>query len=303
MRRALAPCSVEEVAHSPCNVVRVTDDASSEFDVAGTPVADFASASGSVRHPLSKVPEVTVFFWVIKILTTGMGETASDFLAHTIGPLVSVPLGFLAFAVALVIQLRSPAYTAWKYWLAVVMVSVFGTMAADVLHVGIGIPYIVSTVLFAVILGVIFWQWKKREGSLSIHSIYNKPRELFYWATVLATFAFGTAAGDMTAVAFGWGYLTSGLVFAVLFALPLVAQYRYAASEVGMFWIAYILTRPLGASFADWLAVPPARGGLGLGTGLVTVLWSLAIAAFVIYLTVSRRDVEPDPQADALSGT
>lgn len=249
------------------------------------------------RHPWSKVPEITVFFWIIKILTTGMGETASDFLAHTIGPLVSVPLGFLGFAVAFVIQMRSRTYVAWKYWLAVVMVSVFGTMAADVLHVGIGVPYIVSTTVFAITLGVLLWRWRAHEGTLSIHSIHTKPRELFYWGTVLATFALGTAAGDMTAVTFGWGYLTSGIVFAVLFAVPLVARSRFGAPEIAMFWTAYIITRPLGASFADWLALPPSRGGVGLGTGLVTVLWGLAIAALVAYLAYTRRDVERDDAA------
>jgi uncharacterized membrane-anchored protein len=251
------------------------------------------------RHPWSKVPEITVFFWVLKILTTGMGETASDFLAHTIGPLVSVPLGFLGFAVAFVVQMRSRTYVAWKYWLTVVMVSVFGTMAADILHVGIGIPYVVSTAVFAAMLGVILWQWQAREGTLSIHSIHTKPRELFYWGTVLATFALGTAAGDMTAVTFGWGYLTSGIVFAVLFAIPLVAQSRIGAPEVAMFWTAYVITRPLGASFADWLALPPSRGGIGLGTGPVTVLWGLAITALVAYLAGAHRDVEPGATAAA----
>jgi uncharacterized membrane-anchored protein len=264
-------------------------------DEAATPTESSPEAHGpGRRHALSKVPEITVFFWIIKILTTGMGETASDFHAHTIGPLVSVPLGFVGFAVAFVIQMRSRTYVAWKYWLAVVMVSVFGTMAADILHVGIGIPYIVSTTVFAILLGVILWQWRTHEGTLSIHSIHTKPRELFYWATVLTTFALGTAAGDMTAVTFGWGYLTSGVVFAVLFAIPLIAQTRFGALEVAMFWTAYIITRPLGASFADWLALPPARGGIGLGTGLVTILWGVAIAVLVTFLALTGRDVELD---------
>jgi uncharacterized membrane-anchored protein len=251
------------------------------------------------RHALSKVPEITAYFWIIKILTTGMGETASDFLAHTLGPLRSVPLGLLGLAVAFVVQMRARTYQAPKYWSAVVMVSVFGTMAADALHVGVGIPYIVSTTAFAMVLGVILWQWHAHEGTLSIHSIHTKPRELYYWATVLATFALGTAAGDMTAVTFGLGYLTSGLVFAVLFAIPLLAQTCLGAPEVAMFWTAYIITRPLGASFADWLAVPPARGGLGLGTGPVTVLWSVAIVGFVAYLSITGRDVE---RGEELSG-
>lgn len=262
-------------------------------DTAPIPVVR-GRASVGTRHPWSKVPEITVFFWIIKILTTGMGETASDFLAHTIGPLVSVPLGFLGFAVAFVIQMRARTYVAWKYWLAVVMVSVFGTMAADILHVGIGIPYVVSTTVFAITLGVILWQWRAHEGTLSIHSIHTKPRELFYWATVLTTFALGTAAGDMTAVTFGWGYLTSGIVFAILFAIPLLARARLGLPEVATFWTAYIITRPLGASFADWLALPPARGGIGLGTGLVTVLWGLAIVVLVVYLAVTHRDTTDD---------
>ena len=255
-----------------------------------------ADTRTQVRNPWTKVPEITALFWVIKILTTGMGETASDFLAHTIGPLVSVPLGFLGFAVAFVIQMRSSTYVAWKYWLAVVMVSVFGTMAADILHVGIGIPYVVSTAFFAITLGLLLWQWRSHEGTLSIHSIHTKPRELFYWGTVLVTFALGTAAGDMTAVTFGWGYLTSGIVFTILFAIPLVAQSRLGAPEVAMFWTAYIITRPLGASFADWLALPPARGGIGLGTGPVTVLWTVAIALLVARLAATRRDVDAGPR-------
>jgi uncharacterized membrane-anchored protein len=251
------------------------------------------STQAGIRHPLSKVPEITAMFWTIKILTTGMGETASDFLAHTIGPLIAVSLGLVGLAIALAIQLRAPAYVAWKYWLAVAMVSVFGTMAADVLHVGIGIPYAVSTPMFAVALGAILLLWHSHEGTLSIHSIHTRRRELFYWATVLATFALGTAAGDLTATTFGWGYFTSGLIFAVLFAIPLVAQHRFGAPEVAMFWSAYIITRPLGASFADWLAVSPERGGLGIGPGTVTVFWGIAIAACVTYLAVTRRESEP----------
>lgn len=247
----------------------------------------------AVRH-LSKVPEITALFWIIKILTTGMGETASDFLAHTLGPLASVPLGLAGLGVAFVLQMRATTYIAWRYWLAVAMVSVFGTMAADVLHVGLGVPYLVSTVAFALTLAAILWQWHAHEGTLSIHSIRTKPRELFYWATVLATFALGTAAGDMTAVTFGWGYLLSGLVFAILFALPLLGRRWLGLPEVATFWTAYVITRPLGASFADWLAVPPARGGLGLGTGLVTLGWALAIAVLVGFLAWTRSDQETE---------
>lgn len=235
----------------------------------------------------SKVPEITAAFWVIKILTTGMGETASDFMAHTIGPLVAVPLGLVGLVLALTAQLRAPAFRPGTYWLAVTMVSVFGTMAADALHVAAGIPYVVSCTVFALVLTLVMWRWRSREGTLSIHSIRTPSRERYYWAAVLVTFALGTAAGDLTAVTFGWGYLLSSLVFAVLFALPLVGQHRFGMPEVVAFWSAYVLTRPLGASVADWLALPPARGGLGLGTGPVTLLWAVAIG--VLVAVVSRH--------------
>lgn len=245
----------------------------------------------SQHYPWSKVPEVTALFWVIKILTTGMGETASDFLAHTIGPIASVPLGFIAFAIAMVIQLRSKRYTPWKYWLAVVMVSVFGTMVADVLHVGLGIPYVISTILFLIILGAVLYRWRATQGTLSIHSINTKPRELYYWATVITTFALGTAAGDMTAVTFDWGYLFSAVVFGIAFAFALMSQ-RMGLGEIAAFWLAYILTRPFGASLADWMGMPTDRGGLGWGTGFVTLVWAVWIVICVIVLGRSRKDVD-----------
>lgn len=236
------------------------------------------------------MPEVTAVFWVIKVLTTGMGETASDFLAHTIGSAAAVPLGFALFSVAMVLQLRSRRYVAWRYWIAVVMVSVFGTMVADVMHVGIGIPYVATTVMFAVLLAAVLVTWRRREGTLSIHSITTKPRELLYWGAVIATFALGTAAGDMTAVTFGWGFLVSGVVSAALFVLALLAG-KVGANAVLVFWIAYVITRPLGASFADWMGLPVDRGGLGWGTGVVTGLWGAAIAILVLVVSVTRSDV------------
>jgi uncharacterized membrane-anchored protein len=243
----------------------------------------------AVGH-LRKVPEITVYFWVIKVLTTGMGETASDYLAHRFPPPVAVGLGAVAFAAALVLQLAVRRYVAWIYWLAVVMVSVFGTMAADVLHVGIGIPYAVSTIFFLVVLVVIFVVWYRAEGTLSIHRIDTRRREAFYWATVLATFALGTAAGDLTATTFGWGYLASGVVFAVAIAVPAVAHRHLRLGAIPAFWIAYVITRPLGASFADWMGVSKARGGLALGTGPVTLGWLAAIVVLVTVLTVRRPE-------------
>ena len=172
---------------------------------------------------VAKVPEITLLFWVTKILTTAMGEATSDTLAHGLGPFVAVGIGGVVFVVALAIQLSVKRYIAWVYWLAVAMVAVFGTMAADGLHIELGIPYLVSTIFFAVILVIIFTVWYVSERNLSIHSIYTRRREVFYWATVVTTFALGTAAGDMTATTLHLGYLTSGIVFTLLFALPAVA--------------------------------------------------------------------------------
>jgi uncharacterized membrane-anchored protein len=213
-----------------------------------------------------------------------MGESTSDHLTHTINPAIAAFLGLLAFAGALALQFRAPRYEAWIYWLAVAMVAVFGTMAADALHVELGIPYAVSTTFYLIVLGAIFRVWYASEKTLSIHSIYTPRRELFYWATVLATFALGTAAGDMTAITLGLGYFASGVLFAVLIALPAIGYLRFGLNAILAFWLAYVLTRPLGASFADWLAVSHKRGGLALGTGPVSVALALVIVGFVAYL-------------------
>jgi uncharacterized membrane-anchored protein len=239
---------------------------------------------------MSKVPEVTAYFWVIKVLTTGMGETTSDYLAHRIGPIVAVGLAGVVLTAALVLQLSVRRYVAWIYWSAVVMVSVFGTMAADVLHVGLGVPYVVSTAFFVLALAAIFALWYASEKTLSIHSIFTWRREVFYWATVMATFALGTAAGDMTAVSMHLGYLASGVMFAVLMTVPALAYWRLGLNPVFAFWFAYVVTRPLGASFADWLGVSRVRGGLALGTGQVSLGLTVVIVGFVGYLAMSRKD-------------
>jgi uncharacterized membrane-anchored protein len=243
------------------------------------------------RHALSKVPEVTVYFWIIKVLTTGMGETTSDFLAKSLNPVIAVGIGGLGLMVALALQFSVRRYISWVYWLAVTMVSVFGTMAADVLHVVLGIPYVASTTFYALVLVAIFVVWYRSEKTLSIHSIHTRRREVFYWATVMATFALGTAAGDMTAGTMKLGYFSSGVMFAVLIAVPALAYWKLRLNEIFAFWFAYILTRPLGASFADWLGVPASRGGLGWGTGPVSLGLAAVIALFVGYLAISRKDV------------
>lgn len=251
----------------------------------------------------SKVPEITAYFWIIKVLTTGMGETTSDYLVRQINPIIAVGLGLVGLVIALILQFLVRRYVAWVYWLAVIMVAVFGTMAADVLHIGLGIPYLVSTIFFTLALATIFAVWYASEKTLSIHSVNTPRREIFYWATVLATFALGTAAGDMTATTMHLGYFSSGVLFAVLIIIVTIAHYitkailgaehkRMSSNAVLAFWLAYIITRPLGASFADWAGVPPSRGGLNLGTGPVSLVLLLIIACFVWYLTVSRKDIK-----------
>lgn len=241
---------------------------------------------------LKKVPEVTIFFWIIKLLTTGMGETTSDFLVRQFDPMLAVALGAIGFVVALALQFFVRRYIPGIYWLAITMVAIFGTMAADVLHVGLGIPYLVSTAFFTVALVVIFTVWYLSEKTLSIHSIYTRRRELFYWAAVMATFALGTAVGDMTATTLGLGYFSSGVLFAVLFALPALGYWLLGLNEIFAFWFAYIVTRPLGASFADWAGRSRDLGGLGLGTGQVSLALAIVIIVLVGYLTITRKDIQ-----------
>jgi uncharacterized membrane-anchored protein len=239
---------------------------------------------------MRKVPEITVYFWIIKLLTTAMGEVTSDYLAHLLNPIIAVAIGGIGLVAALVLQFSVRRYVAWIYWLAAAMVAVFGTMAADVLHVGFGVPYIVSSTLFLVALIAIFVIWYRSEKTLSIHSIYTRRREMFYWATIIATFAFGTATGDMTATTIGLGYFSSGVLFAVLIAVPALAYWLFGLNEIVAFWLAYILTRPLGASFADWVGRSRSLGGLGLGTGSVSLCLTILIIGFVGYLTVTHKD-------------
>ncbi|MEO6996921.1 MAG: hypothetical protein ABI112_02450 [Terracoccus sp.] len=240
-----------------------------------------------LRRPVTvKVAKVTALFWVAKLLSTGMGEACSDFLFARFGA-VGLLGGSVVFVVAMVAQLRSARYVGWLYWSAVSMVAVVGTMAADVIHVGAGIPYAVTTPFFALALTVVFWCWKRAEGTLSIHSINTRRREWFYWAAVMTTFAFGTAAGDLTAITLNLGYLGSVWLFLSVMAVPLVG-WRLGLNPIVAFWMAYIVTRPLGASIADWVGKPVSHTGLGWGDGTVTAVLA---ALFIGVVTVmSRRD-------------
>lgn len=257
----------------------------------------------AARRVFSKVPEVTAYFWIVKVLSTGMGETTSDYLAHRLNPVVAVALAGMALAASLLLQFGIRRYVPWIYWTGIVMVSVFGTMAADVLHVALGIPYIVSTAFFVVALTVVFTVWYLCEKTLSIHSIVTMRREFFYWATVMTTFALGTATGDLTAVTLHLGYLASGVLFAALIAVPALAYRWLRLNAVLAFWSAYVLTRPLGASFADWMGVSHARGGLALGTGPVSLALAALIMVLVGHLTVTHRNPARRPGRHAAGRT
>jgi uncharacterized membrane-anchored protein len=239
-----------------------------------------------------KVPAISAHFWAVKILTTAMGEALSDYLVHTIDPYVAVGIGGAGLLAGLSLQFFVRRYVAPAYWFAVAMVAVFGTMCADAAHIELKIPYAISAALCAAGLAGIFIVWYLTERTLSIHSINTWRREMFYWAAVLATFAMGTAVGDMSAYTLHLGWLTSGLVFTIIFAVPMLARRLFGLNEVFAFWFAYIITRPLGASYADWLGVPQSLGGLNYGRGTVAAGLTIAIVAWVAYLWISKVDVE-----------
>ncbi len=236
-----------------------------------------------------KVPEVDLRFWYVKLLTTAMGESTSDFLVHRFNPELAVLAGAAVFAGVLWLQLGSPRYLVATYWSAVVMVSVFGTMCADVVHVALGVPYLVSTVTFALTLAAVFSLWYRIEGTLSIHTIVTTRRELFYWAAITTTFALGTAAGDYAAYVVGLGYRDSAVLFLVLFIAPGLYFGLARRHPVASFWTAYVLTRPLGASFADWVGVSHARGGLNAGPGTLALVLTGLIALGVAGAAHAQR--------------
>lgn len=249
------------------------------------------------RQMMNKVPQITVWFWVIKILCTTVGESFADWINTTLGVgLINTAIIFTAvLAVVLAVQMRLRRYVPFAYWLTVVVVSVTGTLYTDILTDSQGVPLAVSTTVFAVFLAIVFAIWYVRERTLSIHSITSTPREAFYWLAVLVTFALGTAAGDWTLELTGWGPGASVLLPAALIATVVVA-WRLGGQPVLAFWLAYILTRPLGANIGDWFASPRAEQGLGLGTALTSVIFLAAIGATVLYLTVSKADVIPESE-------
>ena len=241
---------------------------------------------------LSKVPQVTIFFWIIKILCTTVGETFADFLNFNLGfglTLTTIIMG-IAFFIVLYLQFRATKYVPGIYWLTVVLISVFGTLVTDNLTDGMGVPLEFSTVVFSVLLGLTFLFWYLSEKTLSIHSIYTRKREAFYWLTILFTFALGTAVGDLYSEQLGLGYLNTGIIVIIIIACVFLAWKFLKLDGILAFWVAYILTRPLGASLGDYLSQPKVNGGLGLGTTVTSVIFLIAILAIIVFLAVTKID-------------
>ena len=256
-------------------------------------------AAPLVHRGFNKVPEVTPFFWAIKIMATTVGETGADYLIfkmHLGLPLTSLLMSVVLVAV-LALQFRTDRYQAWVYWPAVTMISVVGTLITDSLVDTYGVPLELTTAVFAVLLAATFAIWYARERTLSIHAIDTPAREGFYWLAILFTFALGTAAGDLVAERFGLGYLPSTVMFAAGIAVVYALWRAGTIGAVAAFWIAYVLTRPLGASFGDFLSQPVANGGLGLGTTVTSLAFLAAILGLVRYLAISKVDLERSRQA------
>jgi uncharacterized membrane-anchored protein len=239
----------------------------------------------------AKVPEITLAFWVIKLLTTAGGEATSDYLSlgsHVTGAAVEIGL----LAIGLIWQFRVRRYTAAAYWFLAYAIAIFGTGVSDTMHLVVGIPYAGTTLLWAVVLAGIFTVWYRSERTLSIHSIVTRRREAFYWATVFATFALGTALGDFTATTLHLGYFSSVVLFFVIIMIPAIAWRGFGLNPVVAFWSAYVVTRPLGASVADYVSKARSISGLGFGDGRTALIATVAVAIGVTYLAVTRTDIQ-----------
>jgi uncharacterized membrane-anchored protein len=248
----------------------------------------------------AKVPEIMLMFWVIKLLTTAGGEATSDYLAlgsHVVGGAVETGL----LVIGLIWQFRTRRYTTAAYWFLAYAIAIFGTGVSDTLHLVVGIPYAGTTLLWAVVLAAVFVSWYRSERTLSIHSIVTRRREMFYWATVFATFALGTALGDFTATTLGLGYLSSVVLFFVVIMIPAIAWRGFGLNAVTAFWAAYVVTRPLGASAADYASKAPSISGIGFGDGPTALAATAAVAIGVAYLAVTRTDIQ-EPVAPASPG-
>jgi uncharacterized membrane-anchored protein len=239
----------------------------------------------------AKVPEVILLFWVVKILTTAGGEATSDYL-KTYGNFGGGGLEVLVIVVGLVLQFGTRRYRAFAYWSLAYAIAITGTGVSDFLHLDVHIPYAGTTLLWAVVLAAIFWLWQRGEGTLSIHSITTQRREAYYWATVFATFALGTALGDFTATSLNLGYLDSGILFAIVILIPAVARWQLGLNGVAAFWMSYVITRPLGASFADYISKPKNTSGINFGDGPTAIVFAVAVFVLVAYLALARPDIQ-----------
>ena len=246
----------------------------------------------SLKQSLNKVPEITIYFWVIKILCTTVGETGADYLTYDmhLGLFTTTLITSVLLAIALVFQFKAKKYIAGIYWLAVVLISIVGTLITDNLTDYLKVPLEITTTVFGLALAGVFAIWYKFEKTLSIHTIYTIRREAFYWLAILLTFAVGTAAGDLFAESLNLGYQLSAILFAVLIILTAIAYYVFKADSILTFWIAYILTRPQGASVADYLIQARSNGGLGLGTVPVNGIFFIMIVGLVSYLAITKKD-------------
>jgi uncharacterized membrane-anchored protein len=240
---------------------------------------------------MKKVPEVTIYFWIIKVLTTGMGEIFSDYLDRQFGAISGV-VSVAILIGSLVLQMKAKKYVAWMYWLVVTMISIVGTMVADIVSFALGRSPVVSTVFYSVLLAAVFVMWYRKEKTLSVNSINTSRREGFYWAMVFATFALGTAAGDMSAQKLHLGFLNSGILFTVLLLAPALLYRYFHLNKIFAFWFAYIMTRPAGASFTDWMCSPSNFGGLGFNRGEVSLILTILIVILVAYVGFTKKDIK-----------
>lgn len=273
-----------------------------------SPSPDPVAASGDGLVPLigrffpaplaAKVPEVIFVFWVVKILTTAGGEATSDYL-KTFGNIEGGGIEVLVIVVGLALQFEARRYRAFAYWFLAYAIAITGTGVADFLHLDVHIPYSGTTLLWAAILAAIFWLWQRSEGTLSIHSITTQRREAFYWATVFATFALGTALGDYTAVSLNLGYLDSGILFGVVILIPAVARWQLGLNGIAAFWMSYVITRPLGASFADYISKSHNLSGINFGDGPTAIVFAVAVLILVSYLARARPDIQQPLEAPA----
>jgi uncharacterized membrane-anchored protein len=271
-----------------------------------SPSPDRRAASGDGLVPLigrffpapvaAKVPEVILVFWVVKILTTAGGEATSDYL-KTYGNFVGGGIEVLVIVVGLALQFETRRYRAFAYWSLAYAIAITGTGVSDFLHLDVHIPYAGTTLLWAVVLAAIFWLWQRSEGTLSIHSITTQRREAFYWATVFATFALGTALGDFTATSLNLGYLDSGLLFGVIILIPALARWQFGLDGVAAFWMSYVVTRPLGASFADYISKPHSISGINFGDGPTAIVFAVAVFLLVSCLALARPDIQKPLEA------